>query len=1166
MPVTRNQSNSVNAAKPTGGSVESSNTDKEKPAVEAEPQRRESPDNCSICLGPFINKSFTSSCAHSFCFVCLKQWSKVKAECPLCKQPFTSIFHNIRSDQSYDIYELPALLPSRHGFEFYFPAYPPHSHPYISLAQPSLNADLTLSNFSRYQFRHRRSRFFPHPVHGEHQYSFLFNPATHVSASSWPRGPEDFRRAVYKHRLGPPLFILGNETSTYRLTPAMVAASAHRLQRIMPWLTRELKVLLKSHQNVRLAISIIQPLLTQVLIDSHHFNEKVSSLIGRKARQFIQEFSAFANSALTMEAFDRKAIYFRQDTSSLLLDNNSSRSSNDDEDDVVEITDVSSDPEIIGRTSPVAGSSGILRSGWNSPTPGPSWGNLDVINTLPVLDMETVSVSSESDDPVFRPDQVDSESSSLAGSDIVFLKYDKPWTERSPIQLSSDSERERRNKRKSKRKKKKREHFVVEDQKSTERLKSNEKSKEKNSSEDEATLLQETNTTSKKKRVHSSSSEKQKRKKKKKNRDLDRELVDKLFAQALSQTLNASHALNSDLDDGPCSSKSRDNTEKANHSEKGKHKHKKKERQHSSGSQSSSNVHSYKKHHSGHKKSGDRNQENENGRRKHKSKHSSQNVNIPECSHEGESSVWDAQLPRTQPLPSQVGNSNFHQTNFLTVPDTLQHIPLNLWVSAWPAIPTSHTFSSAPTSSSFMPSTLPVSNNSVFKSRAIPSDSSSEMDSDDTEDYSMSSATTSTRTKQWLEDNFRDKKKSKSSKVSSSKNSSVWATANLNCIRNENHCQGIRTSKSIVNVVSVSDDEDVVVCSGSSSSGKSDCEVQVIKDTTTNLSVNKSCTFQHEKQNNSNLLPVHSLEKATVTSSPQATVDELSSNENKNTNADLLSSSLQAHMHENLNVDLLSCTQTHRLDDSKANLLSFTHQAPIHENANFDLLNCCPKTIIQENVNSNLLKSELKSDIWENKYALENGYVSQVSGSLNMNCVGSDLVNSLLNTSAEPLTFMNTASACPLQTTPEVQLSLSFPAPIFTASPSVVTSTLSSMLSQSGTCAPLNLMFNSVPPFNPPAFPPIFPPISLPSSEVASSSSSKPDTVSNLPDTNKNRNVISFGVEGLLNNSKDGVSKDSCNDSQKKNNFEENTIIAQVFPDQQQLEVSSLPVQKDSVS
>lgn len=41
---------------------------------------RSTPDSdcCSICLCGMVNKSFTDSCMHQFCFICLKQWSKVK--------------------------------------------------------------------------------------------------------------------------------------------------------------------------------------------------------------------------------------------------------------------------------------------------------------------------------------------------------------------------------------------------------------------------------------------------------------------------------------------------------------------------------------------------------------------------------------------------------------------------------------------------------------------------------------------------------------------------------------------------------------------------------------------------------------------------------------------------------------------------------------------------------------------------------------------------------------------------------------------------------------------------------------------------------------------------------------------------------------------------------
>lgn len=68
------------------------------------------PPNCSICLGKLVNTSFTDSCLHQFCFTCLLKWSKIKTECPLCKQTFKSIIHNVRSEEDYDQYHVPPEL------------------------------------------------------------------------------------------------------------------------------------------------------------------------------------------------------------------------------------------------------------------------------------------------------------------------------------------------------------------------------------------------------------------------------------------------------------------------------------------------------------------------------------------------------------------------------------------------------------------------------------------------------------------------------------------------------------------------------------------------------------------------------------------------------------------------------------------------------------------------------------------------------------------------------------------------------------------------------------------------------------------------------------------------------------------------------------------------
>ncbi len=44
---------------------------------------------CAICLLPHTNKS-RLICGHVFCFKCILVWSRVKLECPMCKQRFNS--------------------------------------------------------------------------------------------------------------------------------------------------------------------------------------------------------------------------------------------------------------------------------------------------------------------------------------------------------------------------------------------------------------------------------------------------------------------------------------------------------------------------------------------------------------------------------------------------------------------------------------------------------------------------------------------------------------------------------------------------------------------------------------------------------------------------------------------------------------------------------------------------------------------------------------------------------------------------------------------------------------------------------------------------------------------------------------------------------------------
>lgn len=59
---------------------------------------------CPICLLDCMDRdpSFTNTCFHLFCYVCIENWTKNKATCPLCRTKFTKIIYNIKSATKYE--------------------------------------------------------------------------------------------------------------------------------------------------------------------------------------------------------------------------------------------------------------------------------------------------------------------------------------------------------------------------------------------------------------------------------------------------------------------------------------------------------------------------------------------------------------------------------------------------------------------------------------------------------------------------------------------------------------------------------------------------------------------------------------------------------------------------------------------------------------------------------------------------------------------------------------------------------------------------------------------------------------------------------------------------------------------------------------------------------
>ncbi|KAF2894801.1 hypothetical protein ILUMI_11374 [Ignelater luminosus] len=275
-----------------------------RPASAASP-----PPKCAICLGTCTNKCFSDSCMHQFCFTCLLEWSKVKAECPLCKQPFKSIIHNIKSNDEYDEHfiEVPEprdILGNDDAGFLYLPPAPSRHFQFrttftvdpdgeLAIQQMLLSHPLTNSMYN---------------VPGNYvlpRYSSRFGRRYPRRASS----ATSFRRWVYMSNMW--VYAPPDLTGRYRdVTPHFYRDNPAARNRLVPWLNRELNALLRENtQQVMHLVDVIMDHLTRWHIRSRSFKNLLSSHLENKTNHFIHEFYNFMRSPYDMIGYDRHIVY-----------------------------------------------------------------------------------------------------------------------------------------------------------------------------------------------------------------------------------------------------------------------------------------------------------------------------------------------------------------------------------------------------------------------------------------------------------------------------------------------------------------------------------------------------------------------------------------------------------------------------------------------------------------------------------------------------------------------------------------------------------------------------------------------------------------------------------------------------------------------------------------
>ncbi|XP_053621028.1 E3 ubiquitin-protein ligase Topors-like [Plodia interpunctella] len=357
------------------------------------------PPNCAICLGTCKNKSFTDSCLHQFCFTCLLTWSKVKAECPLCKQNFKSIIHNVRSNHQYEEY----LVEQRETEE----------------SIDRFDIDSTIAQANR-RFRYRTTLTLPRRDSLAIQQLLLQQyPTPPRAALRPPRHPAAFRRTVYRHNLyARPL---PDFTGRFRdCSPQFYRYNDTQMHRLVPWLNRELHYLLNENiGHISYVITRILELLPQYHINSPEFRAAMQPYFRDRTEHFLHELYCFASTPYDMTGYDRYVRYTTDTRISTMVNEVISSSDSD--------ASVDSDIVMVSSSEPAEPPPGPSRIAGPSRVPQPVYPQNYIAEPTNVIPIETISHSDTDDD----------------SSEVMVVGYIKPPQDRTPEVvdlLGSDSD------------------------------------------------------------------------------------------------------------------------------------------------------------------------------------------------------------------------------------------------------------------------------------------------------------------------------------------------------------------------------------------------------------------------------------------------------------------------------------------------------------------------------------------------------------------------------------------------------------------------------------------------------------------------------------------------------------------------------------------------------
>ena len=273
-------------------------------------------ESCPICLSSFEDRSFLDQCFHSFCFCCILQWCEVVQTCPLCKAGFGSVIHNVKSMQNYEQYVVEKKKKTEQasngtGVRH---AEPPYDERGFNEHGERFRYRTTRSSRTNNENSNQRSEQRPElAASRQSRRENWGNEATRRRRSRHTRarfrGIEK-RRQVYAFNLQAESTLGRGKQRSRNISSQFFKTYQGCTHRLIPWLARDLRVLLGSNEEeVNFLMEYILSLITRIDMDSADFVEELRPFLLQTTDHFVHELLSFAKAPLDMTAYDECVVY-----------------------------------------------------------------------------------------------------------------------------------------------------------------------------------------------------------------------------------------------------------------------------------------------------------------------------------------------------------------------------------------------------------------------------------------------------------------------------------------------------------------------------------------------------------------------------------------------------------------------------------------------------------------------------------------------------------------------------------------------------------------------------------------------------------------------------------------------------------------------------------------